>query len=101
MLKHVKEETEFDSVIKEGKVLVDFYADWCGPCKMVAPIVEKLAGEYEDMNFLKINVDEAPRLAARFEVYSIPTLLLFENGKLTNKQVGYVPEPRLKAFIGK
>ena len=101
MLKHVKGEAEFDATVKEGTILVDFYADWCGPCKMVAPIVEKLAEEYPDVDFVKVNVDEAPRLAARFEVYSIPTLLLFESGKLKDKQVGYVPEPRLKAFIGK
>ncbi len=101
MLKIVKTEAEFDSLIKEGKVLVDFYATWCGPCQMLAPIVEKLAEEEKDVTFLKIDVDEAPRLAARYEVYSIPTILLFEDGELKQKQIGFLPEPRLRSFIGK
>ena len=72
----------------EGKVLVDFYADWCGPCKMVAPIVEEISNESAAYKVCKLNVDDAPDIAARYGVMSIPTLIVFEKGKVVNKMVG-------------
>ncbi len=71
-------------------VIVDFYADWCGPCKMLAPVVDEIANEYEGkVKVVKLNIDEANDIAAKYSVMSIPTLILFENGNDTNKLVGF------------
>lgn len=99
MINHIKEEKEFDEITKTGTVLVDFFATWCGPCKMLSPIVEELSEEMKDVTFVKIDVDEAPRIAARYEIYSIPTLILFKKGVPAKKQVGFIPKPRLESFI--
>ena len=74
----------------EGKVLVDFWASWCGPCKMIAPVVEEIANEFEGkLKVGKINVDEEAELSINYQVMSIPTILIFENGKVVNKAIGY------------
>lgn len=72
----------------QGLVLVDFYADWCGPCKMTSPIIEELSEEIKDMKFVKINVDESQELASQFSVFSIPTFLIFKAGKVVGQFVG-------------
>ncbi|MGB9883413.1 MAG: thioredoxin [Microgenomates group bacterium] len=72
----------------QGYVLVDFYADWCGPCKMTAPIIEELANELTDIKFVKINVDENPDLASNYQVFSIPTFIIFKNGQAVHQFVG-------------
>ena len=84
----------FDETLKSDKpILVDFWAEWCGPCKMIGPVVEELAGDYEGKAIVaKINVDENPQVTARFGVRSIPTLLVFKNGQIVDKQVGAVPK---------
>ena len=99
MIKEVTTNEEFDEVVKEGRVLVDFYAVWCGPCKMLAPIVEKVAEEHPEIALVRVNVDEAPDLAARFGIASIPTLLYFNNGEAKNSLVGYVDEDTVKQFV--
>jgi len=88
-------------VIKSQKpVLVDFWAEWCPPCLMVAPILEKLSEEYKDkVKICKLNVDEAPEVANRFSVSSIPTLILFKGGKEAGRQIGALPEETLKKWI--
>ena len=90
---------EFDTIIKEGKVLVDFFANWCGPCKMLAPVLEEVS-EQVDSKIVKVDVDELPELARRYGIFSIPTLLLFENGQLVRKQSGYLNADDLIDFIG-
>ncbi len=89
----------FDAEIKDGKVLVDFWASWCGPCRMLAPILEQLESEDKSVKICKVNVDEQPELSKRFGVMSIPTLLLFKDGKLADKQVGLVDLGSLKEFV--
>ena len=94
MIKYLKEEN-FDNEIKNGKVLVDFYADWCGPCKALGEIIETL----DDINILKINVDEHQDLAMQFGVMSIPTILLFEDGKQKKKNIGLMNKEDLENWI--
>ncbi len=93
--------SNFDEVIASSTqpVLVDFWATWCGPCRMVSPIVDEIAEE-EDVTVGKVNVDEEPELAQRFGVMSIPTLLVFEGGKLVNKSVGAKPKDDILDLLG-
>ncbi len=91
----------FDSAVQGGKpVLLDFYADWCGPCRMVLPIVEELAGERDDIVVAKINVDDEPELAERFGVFSIPTLVVMKNGQEINRASGARPKEAILSLIG-
>ncbi len=87
-------DNNFEEVIgSEKPVLVDFWAEWCGPCKMIGPIVEELAGEYEGKAVIgKVDVDNNPQVSAKFGIRSIPTLLVFKNGEIVDKQVGAVPK---------
>jgi thioredoxin 1 len=89
-----------DVLDNDKPVLVDFWAPWCGPCKMVGPIVEKLAADMEDQITIgKLNVDDNPQTAQKYGVMSIPTILLFKNGEVVDKTMGFQPEPDLRAFI--
>ena len=84
----------------KGKVLVDFWADWCGPCKMLSPLVDEIAGEMAGkVKVGKLNVDEARLIASRYGVMSIPTLILFEDGKLVNQSVGFINKQQIAAFV--
>lgn len=90
---HITQENFEEKVIKaEGKVLLDFWATWCGPCKMIAPHVEQVAEEREDITVGKIDVDDQPALAVQFGITSIPTLLVMENGHILQKALGYRPK---------
>ena len=97
----VTDQTFESEVIKSDQpVLVDFWAPWCGPCRMVAPIVKELAGEYEGkVQFRKMNTDENPMVAAKFNIRSIPTLLVFKNGQQVGQIVGFRPKAAIKERI--
>ena len=99
MLKHIANKEEFDAAIKEGVVLVDFFATWCGPCKMLSPVLEEVAEENPNVTVLKIDVDEVGELAARYGIQAIPTLMLFKNGERVNLRMGYQNKNQLEAFI--
>lgn len=93
---------EFDNSIKEGVVIVDFFADWCGPCKMLAPIFEELEEEMKDkVKFFKVDVDQSGELASRFNVFSIPTIMIFKDGKDVSTEIGFLPKEKIKANLEK
>ena len=95
-------DAEFDKeVLKSDKpVVVDFWAEWCGPCRMIAPALEEIAGQLGDkVKIVKLNVDENPATAAKYGVMSIPTLMLFKNGELASRQVGAAPKQKLEQWI--
>lgn len=98
----IKTEQEFEQVISEGKVLIDFYSNTCPPCRMLAPIIEKFAQEYQGrVTIKKVNVDYLAKIAIRYDIFSIPTLLFFNNGELVNTVVGYRSSRELADLIDK
>lgn len=89
-----------EEVLRSDKpVLVDFYADWCGPCRMLGPIIEEISRENTNIKVCKINVDNDPDLAARFGIMSIPTLMVFKNGEITNKAMGALPKQQVLSLL--
>lgn len=102
MVKKIESSEEYDSALKNSKsVFVDFFADWCGPCKMVGPVVDKVSEQYDDVTFLKVNVDDFPDIAQRYGIMSIPTLLGFRDGQLTSKIIGFQLEAGIKDAVEK
>ena len=98
MLKHINNRDEFNHAIKEGTVLVDFFATWCGPCKMLSPVLEEVSQEV-DATIIKVDVDEAGPLAAQFGIQAVPTLILFKNGQPVETRMGYQNKNQLLALI--
>ncbi len=96
----IKSKNQFDEEKMADKVLVDLYATWCGPCKMIAPIVAEVAKEHPEIKVLRVDVDEVEEVAAKYGVSSIPTLLYLEKGELVRTQVGFMPKPSLLRFLG-
>ena len=92
----------FEAEVVKSAILVvaDFWAEWCGPCRMIAPVLKELAKDYKDkLKVVKINVDEEPDLAARFSIQSIPSLLFFKGGQMVKQQIGAVPRPMLEKIV--
>jgi thioredoxin 1 len=98
---HVTDASFEDDVLKSGQpVLVDFWAEWCGPCKMIAPMLDEIAGEFKDkVRIAKVNIDDNPKTPQRFSVRGIPTLILFKNGQVEGQKVGALRKADLAAFL--
>lgn len=94
-----KENFENEVINSDKPVLVDFWATWCGPCKMLAPIIEEIANENDSIKVGKVNVDEQQELAVKFGIMSIPTVLVFKGGKVVNTSVGYCSKEKLESLI--
>lgn len=93
-------QNEFEEKIKDGKVVVDCYAPWCGPCRMLGPVIEEVASEVSEYKFYKLNIDDAEDIAMKYGVMSIPTILVFENGELKNTSVGFKSKDEIKSMLG-
>lgn len=98
MLKHINDVNEFKEAIAEGTVLVDFFATWCGPCKMLSPVLEEVSEEV-NATIIKVDVDEAGPLAAQYGIQAVPTLILFKNGARVDARMGYQNKNQLLSFI--
>ncbi len=102
MITHINTAEEFKDFIKDGLVIIDFFATWCGPCRMLTPVLEDIDQEYEGkLKIGKIDVDSLSDIAQMYNVFSIPTLLFIKNGELKATQVGYIPQKSLKRLIDK
>lgn len=89
----------FDQEIQEGVTLVDFYATWCGPCKMLSPVLEQVEQELVGVKFIKVDVDENPNLSEQYRIMSVPTLILFKDGNIVEKKTGFMPKDQLINWI--
>ena len=98
MIKNVNS-NEFDIEIKEGIVFVDFFATWCGPCKMLSPVVDEVSNEITDVKFLKVDVDDNSEIAAKYNIMSIPTLIIFKDGEVKDRHTGLLSKSDLINFI--
>ena len=97
----VIKESEFINEINEGLVLVDFYAEWCGPCKMLSPILEQINAEDENVKIIKVNIDDSRFLANYYQIQSIPTLILLKNGQFLHRITGFRPKKMIEELIEK
>jgi thioredoxin 1 len=99
MITNITNAAQFKTAIREGKVIVDFYADWCGPCKMQAPVLDEFSKKVPQAKVLKVNVDTNSDLAEEFGIMSIPTMVVFTDGKATYRKPGFHPMPALEALL--
>ena len=90
---------EFNALMNEDAVLVDFFATWCGPCKMLAPVFEELSEELTDVNFVKVDIDQSMDLAQKFRIVSVPTMKIFKNGEEVDTLMGFMPKDVLKSKV--
>ena len=101
MIEYINDQNKFNEFIKEGTVLIDFFATWCGPCKMLSPVIEQVEGEHPELKVVKVDVDEAPSIAAKYGIQAIPTLFLLKDGKMVDKRMGYLNKNQLESFVTK
>ena len=94
-------ESEFVNEVKDGLVLVDFYAEWCGPCKMLSPVLEQINKENKDVKVVKVNIDDSRRIASYYQIQSIPTLVLLKDGEFIRRMIGFNPKKKIEEFIEK
>ena len=99
LVKEISSSELKETIAKEGKVLIDFFATWCGPCKMLAPVLDKVAATEKDVTFVKVDIDRNVDAAEEFGVQVIPTLILVKNGEAVAREQGFMPEGALKKFI--
>ncbi|MBI4143869.1 thioredoxin [Candidatus Woesearchaeota archaeon] len=97
-MKDLNEKT-FKEAVKTGTTIIDFWAPWCGPCKLMAPVFEEISKQIQEINFAKVNVDEAQDLAIQLSVNSIPTLVIFKNGEEIDRRSGYMPRIEFKKWV--
>ncbi len=100
-VKQINDQDLSKSIAQNGKVIVDCYANWCGPCRMLSPIIDEIADELTDINFYKLDVDESEEIAKQYGIMSIPTLLFFNHGELKEKSVGFIPKDEIVEIIKK
>ncbi len=98
-MKSLEKKEDFKELISNGKVIVDFYADWCGPCKMLSPVLEEFSKENSDVEVVKVNVDNFQDLAMEYKVMTIPNLVIFEDGEVKNNSVGFIDKDTLKDLV--
>ena len=100
-IKYVSDASFDSDVLKaDGPVLVDYWAEWCGPCRMIAPILDEVAGEYKGkVTVAKLNVDENPNVASKYGIMSIPTLMIFKNGEMASRLIGAYPKAKIEQWI--
>ena len=98
-MKYLEKTDNFKELIQKEKVLVDFYADWCGPCQMLTPVLEELSKEHEELEIIKINTDNFMELAQEYGIMSIPALKLFSKGEIVKEKVGFMTKEELEDFI--
>ena len=103
MIYHIESVNQYDELISEGECLVDFFATWCGPCKMIAPVLEGLdkTGELKEVKIIKVDVDEFPELSDRYGVQAIPTLIYIKEGKIVRQQLGFLNKNQIISFVDK
>ncbi|MBR3049555.1 MAG: thioredoxin [Bacilli bacterium] len=98
-MKVLEKKEDFKELISKGKVIVDFYADWCGPCKMLSPVLEEFSKENSDVEVVKVNVDNFQDLAMEYKVMTIPNLVIFEDGEVKNNSVGFIDKDALNDLV--
>ncbi len=101
VLKITSENFKSEVLESSQKVLIDFYADWCGPCKMMGPVVEEIAEEHSDVKVVKINVDNAEDIAIKYQIMSIPTLIVVKGGQEVNRSIGLISKEKIEELIEK
>lgn len=98
-MKYIENENEFEELIKKGKVLVDFYATWCGPCQLLSPILEEIEKENKEVTIVKVDVDKNESLARKHGIMSIPTIEIYDKGNLVDKQVGLLSKEEIEDLL--
>lgn len=103
MIKNISSNEEFEEEIKNGSILLDFYAEWCGPCKMLMPVIEglEMTGELKDIKVLEIDIDKLPDITNKFAIRAVPTLFFIKDGKIISQKEGYLSKNELLSFISK